>query len=87
MTKLFLMHSWRSRWRALVVLGLMIGLTGAIVLAAIAGARRSASALARFHDAGQTLDVFLAADVVTPDPPARAPTISRSCSSMSTKSA
>jgi len=63
------MHSWRARWRALVVLALMIALTGAAVFAALAGARRSASALERFADAAQTLDVFLAADVTTPEPP------------------
>ena len=70
MTRVFLMHSWRTRWRALVVLALMIGLTGAVVFAALAGARRSASALDRFHDVGQTLDVFVAADVTTPEPAA-----------------
>jgi hypothetical protein len=57
------------RWRALVVLALMIGLSGAAAFAALAGARRSASALDRFHDAGQTLDVFLSADSVAPEPP------------------
>ena len=70
MTRVFLMHSWRARWRSLVVLALMIGLTGAAAFAALAGARRSASALERFHDVGQTLDVFVAADVTTPEPPA-----------------
>lgn len=70
MTRVFLIHSWRARWRALIVLALMIGLTGAVVFAALAGARRSASALARFHDAGQTLDVFLSADSTAPEPPA-----------------
>jgi FtsX-like permease family len=69
-TRVFLINSWRKRWRALVVLAVMIGLTGAIVFAAIAGARRSASALDRFHDAGRTLDVLIAADVLTPEPPA-----------------
>jgi ABC-type lipoprotein release transport system permease subunit len=64
------MHNWRARWRALVVLAVMIGLSGALVLAAIAGARRSASALDRFHEAAQTLDVFVAADVTTAEPPA-----------------
>jgi hypothetical protein len=67
---LFLLHSWRARWRALIVVGLMIGLTGAAVLAAIGGARRSATALERFGDANQTLDVFLSADLTTPEPPA-----------------
>ena len=69
MTRVFLMHTWRARWRTLVVLALMIGLTGAAILAALAGARRSTTALERFDDAAQTLDVFVAADVTTPDPP------------------
>jgi hypothetical protein len=68
-TRLFLMHNWRTRWRSLLVLAIMIGLTGAASFAAIAGARRSDSALDRFHDAGQTLDVFVSADVTGPEPP------------------
>ncbi|MDQ3146044.1 MAG: hypothetical protein M3R01_03765, partial [Actinomycetota bacterium] len=70
MTRVYLTHSWRARWRSLVVLALMVGMTGGAVFAALAGARRSASALDRFHDAGQTFDVFIAADVTTPEPPA-----------------
>jgi MacB-like periplasmic core domain len=70
MTGMFLTHSWRARWRGLVVLALMIGMTGAAVFSTLAGARRSSTALDRFHDAGQTLDVFVAADVTTPEPPA-----------------
>jgi hypothetical protein len=70
MTRVYLLHSWRARWRALAVLALMIGVTGAIALAALAGARRSASALDRFHDAGRTFDVFVAGDVTTPEPQA-----------------
>jgi hypothetical protein len=69
MTRTYLGYAWRARWRGLLVLGLMVGLTGGTVFAAVAGARRSASALERFHDAGRTLDVFLAADVTTPEPP------------------
>lgn len=68
MTRTYLGYAWRARWRGLLVLGLMVGLTGGAVFAAVAGARRSASALERFHDAAQTLDVFLAADVTTPEP-------------------
>jgi ABC-type lipoprotein release transport system permease subunit len=64
------MRSWRARWRELAVLALMIGVAGAMALAAIAGARRSASALDRFHDAAQVLDVFVAGDVTTPEPAA-----------------
>ena len=68
MTRVFLTHSWRLRWRGLVVLALMIGLTGAAVLGALAGARRSASALDRFGDAAKTLDVFMSGDVTTAEP-------------------
>jgi hypothetical protein len=68
--RVFLAHSWRTRWRALVVLALMVGLAGGASLAALAGARRSATALDRFGDAAQTLDVFVAADVTTPEPAA-----------------
>jgi len=64
------MHNWRTRWRSLLVLAIMIGLTGAASLAAIAGALRSASALDRFHGAGQTLDVFISADVIGHEPSA-----------------
>jgi hypothetical protein len=67
---MFLTHSWRAHWRGLVVLALTVGAIGAPVLAAVAGARRSATALDRFHEAGQTLDVFVAGDVTTPEPPA-----------------
>jgi hypothetical protein len=70
LVRVFLAHSWRTRWRALVVLALMVGLTGGAAMAALAGARRSASALERFQDAAQTLDVFVAADVTTAEPPA-----------------
>ena len=69
MTRTYLGYAWRARWRSLIVLGLMVGLTGGAVFAAVAGARRSSSALERFHQAGRTLDVFLAADVTTPEPP------------------
>ena len=96
-TRVFLMHNWRTRWRSLVVLALMIGLTGAAVFAAIAGARRSATALDRFHDAGQTLDVFVVRRRHRPRAPrvrsscstvrwSRARTTSSSCSSTSTSS-
>jgi ABC-type lipoprotein release transport system permease subunit len=40
---------FRTRWRALVVLGLLAGLTGGFALAALSGARRSDSALARLR--------------------------------------
>jgi ABC-type lipoprotein release transport system permease subunit len=39
----------RRRWRRVVVLTLLVGVVGAVVLATVAGGRRSASALARFN--------------------------------------
>jgi hypothetical protein len=69
-TRVFLMHSWRSRWRGLVVVAVIIGLTGGATVAALAGARRSATAIDRFGEAAQTLDVFISADVSTPEPEA-----------------
>ena len=62
-------RSWRARWRTLAVVALMAGLTGGLVFTALAGARRSASSLDRFHDAAQTLDIFLSGDLTTPEPP------------------
>jgi ABC-type lipoprotein release transport system permease subunit len=62
----FLVTAWRRRWRALVVLAVVVGLTGGVGFAAAAGARRSASALVRFGAAAQTLDVFLSSDVEDP---------------------
>jgi ABC-type lipoprotein release transport system permease subunit len=70
MTRTYLGYAWRARWRSLLVLGIMVGLAGGAVFAAVAGARRSSSALDRFHEAGQTHDVFLAADLATAEPEA-----------------
>jgi ABC-type lipoprotein release transport system permease subunit len=70
MTRVFLTHSWRSRWRGLAFLAVMIGLSAGAALAALAGARRSASALDRFHVTAQTHDVFLAGEITTPEPTA-----------------
>ena len=39
----------RRRWRSTVVLALLVGVVGAVVLAAAAGARRSGSSLERFN--------------------------------------
>jgi ABC-type lipoprotein release transport system permease subunit len=70
MTQTYLGHSWRARWRGLVVLTLIVALAGGAVVAALAGARRSASALDRFHEAAQTHDVFLAGEITGPEPSA-----------------
>jgi hypothetical protein len=70
MIRVFLAHSWRARRRALIVLALMVGLSGGAAFAAAAGARRSSTALDRFRDAAQTLDVFVAGDLSTSEPQA-----------------
>jgi ABC-type lipoprotein release transport system permease subunit len=41
----------RGSWRAIVALALLVGLAGGVVLATVAGARRSASAEGRYRDA------------------------------------
>ena len=46
----------RSRWRALLGLGLLVALVGTVALSACAGARRTASALDRFVDTTQARD-------------------------------
>src|SRR5438270_2650039 len=41
----------RRRWRSLVVLGVIAGIVGGLAMAAVAGARRTATAYARFNRA------------------------------------
>ena len=41
----------RRRWRSIVVLTVLVGFAGAVVLALVAGARRTDSAVARFETA------------------------------------
>ena len=48
-----------ERWRSLVSLALIAGLGGAVVIAAFAGARRTASAYPRFLKATRAYDVLL----------------------------
>lgn len=47
------------RWRATVVLAVLVGLAGGVALAGVAGARRTDTALARFLAHSQPFDVFL----------------------------
>jgi hypothetical protein len=42
-------HEIRRRWRSAVAIALLVGVVGAIVLATVAGARRSGTALERFN--------------------------------------
>jgi hypothetical protein len=57
-------HEIRRRWRSVVVLTLVVGVLGAVVLATVAGARRTDSALARFNASSRSASV----DVFTGDP-------------------
>jgi hypothetical protein len=65
----------RGRARANLFLALLVGLVGALVLAAAAGARRSEAALPRFLAANQTVDasVIVAASSPTDDGSGRQP--------------
>ena len=60
----------RARWRAALSLALLVGLTGGVVMAACAGARRTHTAYTRFVDAQNAWDVAISNDQsfgVTPE--------------------
>ena len=50
----------RRRWRAAVLLTVLVGLAGGVVLAAVAGARRTGSAVDRFLAYNRPMDVSVA---------------------------
>ena len=52
----------RTRWRAALSLALLVGVTGGVVMAASAGARRTHTAYARFVTAQRAWDVAVAND-------------------------
>jgi hypothetical protein len=52
----------RHRWRATLLMALVVGLAGGAVLATVAGARRSASAYDRFRDETLAADLDVAFD-------------------------
>jgi hypothetical protein len=57
----------RRRWRSALLLAVLVGLVGAIVLSAAAGARRSASSLQRFVSYSRSSDLaYLPAFAYTP---------------------
>src|SRR5258708_30272178 len=49
----------RSRWRSWVLLAALVGLAGAVVLTAAAGARRTDSAYQRFLSSAHAADVLV----------------------------
>jgi ABC-type lipoprotein release transport system permease subunit len=55
----------RRQWRGLVVIALLVGLAGTIVLATVAGARQTATALDRFDAYSRTADVEITAGDAT----------------------
>ena len=52
----------RARWRSWALLAATVGLAGAVVLTAAAGARRTDSAYGRFLDSVHASDVFVSPD-------------------------
>src|SRR5436309_2227372 len=56
----------RRRWRSVVVLTLVVGVAGAVVLATVAGARRTDSALGRFNETSRSANVSLFVGDATP---------------------
>jgi len=58
----------RRRWRSVVVLTLVVGIVGAVVLATVAGARRSDSALRRFNAASGSADAQVNVTGAVPTP-------------------
>lgn len=57
----------RRRWGAILGLMLLVGVVGAVVIAGVAGARRSASALERFEATSRKADVEINVGDVTPE--------------------
>jgi hypothetical protein len=55
----------RRRWRSVVVLTLLVGVAGAVVLALVAGARRTDSSLSRFEQESRAADLEINVGDVT----------------------
>jgi len=59
----------RRRWRSVAALTVLVGVVGAVVLATVAGARRSDSALARFNRSSRSSNVqFMVGSLTSPTP-------------------
>jgi ABC-type lipoprotein release transport system permease subunit len=57
----------RRRWRSVLVLTLLVACSGAVVLALVAGARRTETSLARFEHESRSADVEVDAGDTTPE--------------------
>ena len=57
----------RRRWRSVVVLTLLVAFAGAVLLALIAGARRTETSLARFEQVSRSANVEIDAGDTTPE--------------------
>jgi hypothetical protein len=60
-------HDLRRRWWRLVALTLLVGVAGAGVLGAVAGARRTSTSLERFQRSNRSADVEFAVGGATPE--------------------
>ena len=56
----------RRQWKSVVALTLLVGFVGAVVLASVAGARRTATSLRRFEEYSREADVTVFGGDVTP---------------------
>ena len=56
---LLVARGWRRAWRPAAALAVLIGLLGAVILGALAGAQRTATAYGRYLDASRVSDVFV----------------------------
>src|SRR6478672_4072192 len=52
----------RRQWRSTLAIALLIGVVGALVLATVAGARRSTTSLSRFNEVSRSADLELSID-------------------------
>src|SRR3954468_23142888 len=56
----------RRHWRGTIAVALLVALVGGVTLAALAGARRSASSLRRFEEASRSSDFQFEVSAYTP---------------------
>ncbi|MGI9029863.1 MAG: hypothetical protein ACR2HP_07735, partial [Ilumatobacteraceae bacterium] len=64
----FLASAWRRQWGSMVLLALLVALTGAMAMAGVAGARRSASSSTRFDEIANGRDLLVGGADADPAP-------------------